>query len=182
VFERRVKPNTAFGAQRYTECALFQSAVAKTLTEIEYDHTDRNKETAERATALRAEMLEVKEASKIADELPGSFRHSLIKLMEWRGITVEELAEHARLSTKTIQRMRNDVERGWKLEHVAAVCVGLRLPSNISVPLIEKAGHTLRGEKGFVLNHLLATRCGCPIQEFNECLEVAGHPPLSGEE
>jgi DNA-binding Xre family transcriptional regulator len=182
VFERRVKPNTAFGARRYTECALFQSAVSKTLTEIEYDHTDRNKETAERAAALRAEMLEVKEASKIAGELPGSFCHSLKRLMEWRGITVEKLAERALLSPKTIQRMRNDAEREWKLDHVAAVCVGLRLPSNISVPLIEKAGYKLRGEKGSVLNHLLATRCGCPIQEFNECLEAAGHPPLSGEE
>lgn len=182
VFERRVKPNTAFGAQRYTECALFQSAVAKTLTEIEYDHTDRNKETAERAAALRAEMLEVKEASKIADELPGSFRHSLKKLMEWRGTTVEKLAERALLSPRTIQRMRNEDEREWKLDHVAAVCVGLGLPSSLSVPLIEKAGHTLRGEKGVVLSHLLATRCGCPIQEFNECLEAAGRPPLSGEE
>jgi hypothetical protein len=88
-----VKLNTSFGAQRYTERALFQSAVAKTLTEIEYAHTERNKETAERAAAIRAEMLEVKEASKVADKLPGSFCQSLTKLMEWREITVEKLAE-----------------------------------------------------------------------------------------
>jgi DNA-binding Xre family transcriptional regulator len=182
VFNRNVKPNTAFGAQRYTECALFQSAVAKTLTEIEYDHTERNKETAERAAAIRAEMFEVKEASKIAGELPGSFCRSLKKLMDWREITVEELAERALLSPKTIQRMRNEDEREWKLDHIAAVCVGLMLPSAISIPLIEKAGHKLRGEKGFVLHHLFSTRCGCPIHEFNECLEAAGHPPLSGEE
>jgi DNA-binding Xre family transcriptional regulator len=182
VFNRNVKSNTVFGAQRYTESALFRSAVAKTVTEIEYDHNDHNKGTTGRAAKMRAEMLDVKQASKIADELPGSFCHSLKKLMEWRKITVEKLAEHALLSPRTIQRMRNEAEREWKLDHIAAVCIGLRIPSNISIPLIEKAGHKLKGEKGFVLSHLLATRCGCPIHEYNEYLEAAGHSPLSGEE
>jgi hypothetical protein len=183
VFDRATRPNSGFGAQRYTECVLFQSAVSKTVTEFKYSHGGHNKEIEARAEEMRAELDEAKQAAGILKKLPGSFCDSLKMLMEWRGITVERIAEKSLLSPKTIQRMRKDRDHIWKIETIAAVCVGLQLPSYISATLIEKAGLTTKvGEKGITLAHLLATHYKKSIYEINEYLEIAGYPPLGGAE
>jgi hypothetical protein len=184
VFDRSTRPNSEFGAKRYTECALFQNAVSPTITDFDYKDSEHNKEVAARAAAMRAEQEEVKEAAKIMKQLTDDFGESLKLLMKWRGMTNESLAEKALVSSKTIQRYRNiKDDQACKLDIVVAVCLGLQLPPYISYPLIEKAGHKLKvGEKGVTYAHLLATHYRCTIYEFNEYLESAGYPPLSGDE
>jgi DNA-binding Xre family transcriptional regulator len=169
VFDRTMRPNTEYGARRYTECALFQNAVSQNLPDFKYNHTENNKEVEARAAAMRAELSEVKEAAQIKSQLPGSFGGSLVMLIKWRKLTNEQLAEKSWLSSKTIQRMRNEPDHKWDLETIAKVCLGLQLPPGISSDLIEKAGlSTKGGEKGFTYSHLLATQYKCTIFEFNE--------------
>lgn len=182
-FDRTTRPNTSFGANRYTECVLFQHAVSKTISDFKYNHTDHNKDVEARAAVMRAEIDEAKSAAKMMESLPATFHQALVALMKWRGMTNEQLAEKALISSKTIQRMRNDPDHKNDLETVIAVCIGLQLPPYISDPFIEKAGLKLKvGEKGITYAHLLTTLYQNPIHEFNEYLEVAGYPPLSGKE
>ena len=183
IFDRVARPNKTFGVQRYTECVLFQDAIAKTVNDFQYNHIEHNKEIETRAVAFRAEQREVKEASEIMEKLPVSFHQALITLMEWRGITVEELAEKSLVQPRTIQRMRNVPNYNRKLETVIALCFGLQLHPHISTTLIEKAGYRLTsGEQSVTYSHLLATAYRSTIHEVNEYLEVAGYPRLSGKE
>ena len=117
------------------------------------------------------------------ESLPATFHQSLIELMKWRGITNEQLAEKSLLNPKTIQRMRTDPDQRSDLETIIAICIGLQLPPYISNSLIGKAGLKLRvGKKGVIYAHLLTVLYQSPIDDFNEYLEVAGYPPLSGKE
>jgi DNA-binding Xre family transcriptional regulator len=162
---------------------LFQSAVSRTVTDHNYSHNDHNKNIEARAAAIQAEQSEVREATKIMEILPPTFHQSLIRLMAWRGVTNEALAEKSLLSPKTIQRMRTDPDYKCDMDTVVAVCFGLQLPPYISNSLIEKAGLKIRvGEKGITYSHLLATQYKNTIHEVNEYLEVAGYPRLSGNE
>jgi len=183
VFSRATRPNAEYGVMQYTKYALFQNAVSKNITEYKYRHDGTNKELEERAAAIRRELSGIKDAAGILDTLPGTFNKSLVFLMRWRKITVEQLAEKALLNPKTIQRMRTDQNYQCELETVIALCVGLQLPPYISTPFIERAGLKIKmGERDLTYAHLLATHYKCPIFEFNEYLEAVGYPPLSGKE
>jgi DNA-binding XRE family transcriptional regulator len=182
-FDRTTRPNKDFGVNRYTECVLFQNAVSKTLNDFKYSHTDRNKEVETRAATIRAEQIEVKEVAKILEKLPATFHQSLIMLLEWRGITIEQLAEKALLSDRTIRRLKNEPDYKCSLKTALAICFGLQLHPHISDSLIAKAGYNFRvGEEGVTYSHLLATRYQGTIHEVNEYLETVGFPRLSGEE
>jgi hypothetical protein len=120
---------------------------------------------------------------EICGSLPATFGQSLIKLMEWRGLTDEGLAEAALVSAKTIQRMRTVVDRKWKLEAVMAVCIGLHLPPYVSFDLIAKAGLGFQAnERHITYKHLLSTYYESTIIECNEFLETAGYEPIGREE
>jgi hypothetical protein len=182
-FERSTRPNPDYNVKSYTECVLYQSATAKTITDYDYKGTDNDKEVIARAATLRAELEDVKAAAKIAEDLPGSFGKSLVLLMKWRGINIEKLGEKALLDTRMIQRMRNDDTRNWDIKKLVAVCVGLNLPPALSLALIDKAGLKFRpGEEQFICAQILSTRYNSTIHECNELLELAGFSPLSGSE
>lgn len=184
-FKQSINPYVAFvtWVLSLTGLTPFHSAAPITTTGFNYNYTDQNKEVETRAAAMRAELSDVKDAAAIMERLPGSFSKSFIMLMEWRKVTVEQLAEKSLLSPKTIQRMRSIPDRKWNIEVVIAVCVGLQLPPYISFTLIEKAGLKIRSEaKDFIYAHLLTTCYQSSISVFNEYLEAVGLPPLSGKE
>ena len=182
-FERSTIPNPEYNVHQYTECILYQSATAKTLTVFDYRNTENDRLVVEKAAALRAEMEEVKEAARLAAKLPGSFGEALKEVMKWRKITVEKLGETALLEPKMIQRMRNDPNQTWNIKNVVALCIGLRLPPSLSNVMIEKAGLKFRsGEEQFICQHILTTRYKSTIHECNELMAVAGFTSLSGNE
>jgi hypothetical protein len=183
VFDRTTRPNKEYGVRQYSDRALFQNAVSKKITEIKYGHNSHNKDTEARAAEMRKELSGVADAVQALNMLPGSFSQSIIYLMKWRRITIEALAEKSLLSPRTVQRMRTAPEHKWDIEAVIAVCVGMKLPPYISIPLIERAGLKLKTDKkDITYAHLLATQYQCTIFEFNEYLEAVGYPPLSGIE
>jgi DNA-binding Xre family transcriptional regulator len=156
---------------------LFQSAVAKTLTEFAFELTDQPKEIA----AMLAEINEAKEAAQILAQLPRSFSPALINLMDWRKITNEELAEKAQIAAKTIQRMRNDKNQDHKKETVIAVCIGLQLFPDISMELLNLAGFALKyTEQDILYRKILNTRYKSSVHDCNELLTVANYPRLTG--
>ena len=183
VFNHTTKPNPLYGTGNYSKHGLFHSVISENVIEHVYDHDDTNHSVEARAAAIRAEMDEALINSQIIPDLPASFCKSLIMLMEWRGLTNEDLAEKSKISVKTIQRMRNSPERSWDLELLASVCVGLQLPPYISYPLIGKAGLNLNASrKGVVFAHVLTTQYSSPIYEVNEYLEVVGYSLLNTNE
>jgi len=182
-FERSSRDNPDFGAKQYTECILFQHAASKHLTIFEYKDTEGDKSVVANAVAIRAEMDEVKSAAMVMGTLTDSFGDSLKKLMTWRGVTVEALAERALVNTRMIERMRADENRTWDILKVSALCIGLQLPPYMSLPLIKKAGLAFRaGEEQYTYQHILTTRYTSNIRECNELLAEAGFKPFSDDE
>jgi len=120
-------------------------------------------------------------------ELPGSFGMSLVMIMKWRGVTVEKLGELALLEPKMIQRMRTDDNQAWNMRKLIALCIGLKLPPDMSFSLIEKAGISFKhgvknSEEQITLRHILKTRYESTIHECNDLLAEVGFAPLGGDE
>jgi len=183
-FERTTRNNPEYNVQRYAESILYQSATAKHITEYVYGETDNDKKVLEKAAAVRAELNEVISANKLLAELPGTFGAALKMVMKWRGITNEALAEKALVEPMMIQRMRNDYDQDWSIKKLVAVCIGLRLPPYVSMPLIQKSGAGFKNgnEEHIVCQHILTTRYNSTVHECNELLTEAGYSPLSGKE
>ena len=64
--------------------------------------------------------------------------------MEWVEISEETLAEKALVSTKLVQRLRNNPAYPKNVDCVVAVCIGMNLPPELSNALISRSGFTLR--------------------------------------
>ena len=74
-----------------------------------------------------------------------------------------------------------------EIENRVALCIGLRLPPDMSFPLMQKAGvsfkHGIKNGEGIIaLRHILTTRYTSTIHECNDLLAEAGYPPLSGDD
>jgi len=176
VFTCVVHPSKLHGTRDYSKQGLYHSVVPENVIECNYEYDDINRELEERAKAIHAEMDEVLRKSKLISDLPASFSKSLIMLMDWQGLSNEELADKSKVSVKTIQRMRNNPSRNWSLELVVSVCIGLQLPPYISYPLIGKAGINLTdSEKDIVFSHVVSTQFSSSINEVNEYLKAAGY-------
>ena len=186
-FERSTRQNPEYNVKRYTECILYQSATSKTVTDFVFKQTDNDKKVVETASAFRAELEEAKANDKLMAELPGSFGKSLVMIMQSRKITVEKLGELALLDPKMIQRMRTDDNNVWSIRRLVALCIGLKLPPDMSFPLIEKAGVNFKhgvknSEEQITLRLILTAYYKSTIHECNDLLAEAGFSPLSGDE
>jgi DNA-binding Xre family transcriptional regulator len=119
-------------------------------------------------------------ALQIIKELPRSFGSALVLLMEKKEYTNESLAETISVSSKTIQRMRNDSKQEYEINTVIAICVGLQLFPQISREMLEMAGITLKNtERDFVYSMIIDTFYKRPIGDCNELLISAKQPPLT---
>jgi len=179
IFRRTSAPNPEYGAGRYSECVLYQSAVAKTIPAYGYGNTDQKKPVDE----LLAEVKEAREAAHIAKGMPREFGAALAYLMKWRKMTNEKLAEKSLTHPRTIQRLKNNPSDEYKTETVIAVCIGLNLIPKISLDLLELAGIKLKNTERDILYHkILSNRYKHTIHECNELLIAADYPILSGYE
>jgi len=179
VFKRTSAPNPEYGAGRYSECVLYQSAVAKTVPAYGYSHADQSKPVDE----LLAEIKEANEAAKVIAQLPRDFGSALSWLIKWRKLSNEKLAEKSLLHPRSIQRIRNEPGYAYRLETVIAICIGLQLYPKISLELLDSAGFALKNsEKDILYFHILKTRYKSTIHECNELLTTAGYPILTGDE
>ena len=76
-------------------------------------------------------------------ETGDGFASTVKKHMKQCNVTIEQLSELANVSTKTIQRMRNDLEYRPTLRTIVAVCLALHLNPFDSHQLVNLAGYQL---------------------------------------
>src|SRR5699024_4974170 len=124
-----------------------------------------------------------KEVNDILKRLPNHFPEALKALMKWKGLKNEELAESCLLSSKTIQRMRNEEDYEPKLRTVIALCVGMQLPPILSRKLIEISGYTIRFaiDEHAMFEAIISGYYKESIHECNELLVSAGFKNLTSD-
>lgn len=103
--------------------------------------------------------------------------------MDRIGVSVEELAERADISSKTIQRIRNDLDYKPKFGTVVSICVGLQLPLPLSLDLVQKSGNVfMPGSQKHILYQMILTGIYLnPIEECNELMKASKFKVLSKE-
>ena len=120
--------------------------------------------------------------SEIYDELPYKFRQKLRYLRESLGLTREQLEEKSYISAQTIKQIENNEDRGYTVETVIALCVGMQLPPELSFDLLKMAGFSIEdsvtpinGLYCFILRNLYEQG----IDSANEFLILNKEQPLT---
>lgn len=165
----------------YKECVLCRDSNSG----IEF-HTifskEANASVMEKADAILARETEIQ---RVLQNLPAAFGEALVYLMDWTKISVETLAEKALISSKTVQRMRNDSSYPKNIDSVVAICIGMHLPTELSKALIDKSGFSLRlvENKAHILYYFFLNHCYTySIRECNDILMAKGLPAMTGTE
>lgn len=81
--------------------------------------------------------------SEIYDDLPYKFRQKLRYLRESLGLTREQLEEKSYISAQTIKQIETNDDRGYTIETLIALCVGMQLPPELSFDLLRMAGFSI---------------------------------------
>ena len=145
----------------------------------EYDRfLDRRLALSSRERAARRE--------EFMRNLPNDFPDALRYLMEDRGsgrVTLEQLAERAMLSRKTIERYRSRRTEAYSPDAVVAICLALHLPPWLSRIMLEKARISVQsyGPKGYY-GEILDCCFMDTLPQIQEYLRDAGYPELKLKE
>ena len=173
VFKLKVKAANKYGEEFYKECVLFRDVDSGIVFQTTFAK-EVSADVMGKADAILAREMELQ---RVLQELPAQFGAALIYLMEWVEISEETLAEKALVSTKLVQRLRNNPAYPKNVDCVVAVCIGMNLPPELSNALISRSGFTLRLAQNeahlmynFFLNHLYMGS----IHECNDMLVAKG--------
>ncbi len=113
-------------------------------------------------------------------ELSLGFNAMTVKLMQDRGVTVEQLAERSGLSVSTVKNLRTDPDRVFPIEEIAAFCIALRLPPAVSRRYVELSPSKFLDSTDMQLYEFaLLTYYDKPVSWVNRWLIGAGAPPLT---
>ena len=123
-------------------------------------------------------------ADHLARELPPELSHTLVRIMKWRDCTVDELAEGALLSTKTIQRIRNGDVTEPKIETSSAIVVYLQLPDPLLDAFMQRTGkvYTPTVEHQIMRSLVYRAYGRFTVNDVNEALRAQGMEELTGKE
>jgi transcriptional regulator with XRE-family HTH domain len=121
----------------------------------------------------------IKMITAIQRSLPRGFSEALKNVLEWRGISVEQLAERTQLTPKTLYDIKKKKVKP-KFSSVIAICLGLNLPTSISYLLIESAGYRFNPEleTHTAVQELLSDHYMKNLDECNGILAGYGLPSL----
>ena len=174
IFDLKVKSVNKYGETYYTECVLFRDSESNIVFEAKY--SDDNKEHKSQAEIFKKYSDDVLSVIK---SLPNSFPDALDKIIDWSDMTEEEISEAADISTRHIQRLRNDAEQNVTMETVMQLCIGMKLPTTLSYALIDKSGNSFRAnDKDFAYQFLLTSYSNRSLYECNEFLDSLNLPLL----
>lgn len=179
-FSLTLKHANKYSEQFYKECVLYRDANSGLYFEAHFS-PDSSKSALEKANAI-TELND--EISSLLANLPTTFTGSLEKIMEWRGITVEELAEESRLSSRTIHRLRTEADYNVKLKTVVAVCIAMHLHPALSRHLVSVAGLSFRYvvPEHAMYDFFISSYYTHSVDECNEILRAKNFKSLSGDE
>lgn len=179
-FTLKVTHTNKYGEQFYKECVLYRDVNSGLHFEAHFA-PESSADVMAKADAIS----EVnKEIMTLKMTLPLVFSDSLVRIMEWAEVTVEQLAEDAKVSSKTIQRMRTKADYNVNMKTVIAICVGMHLHPILSQHLIESAGLSFRyvSEEQMMYHFFITAYYTHTVDECNELLQAKGFKILSGEE
>ena len=184
IFDVKAKKNARYGIEYYREAVLFRDVVSDVFIEVSYSESQHNlttEETAEKYIALSNKLSEI---ATIHRQLPMTFSDCVVAHMDRLGISVEKLAERAGVSTKTIQRIRNELDYKPKLGTIISICVGLQLPPPLGQDLVLKSGNVFMpgNQKHILYQWMLSGMYLKPIDECNELMKASNYKELSKED
>lgn len=179
-FNLKVKHASKYSEQFYKECVLYRDVNSGLHFEAKFS-PENSKSAVDKANAI-SELN--KEITELLVTLPKVFSTSLVKIMEWAEISVEELAESSKLSSKTIQRLRTQADYNVNMKTVVAICIGMHLHPLLSQHLIESAGLSFRYvvPEHATYQFFVTGYYGHSIDDCNEILHAQGFKSLSGDE
>lgn len=122
-----------------------------------------------------------KKIFEIYDNLPYKFRPRLRYLRESLGYTREQLEDRSYVSAQTIKQIETNDERGYSIETVVALCIGMQLPPDLSFELIKSSGYNIENndsKKIFLYCYILRYLYNDGIDFINEFLKENNELPL----
>lgn len=179
-FTLKAKTTNKYQEEFYKECVLFRDADSGMVFEAHFaaDESGSVVEKAKSMTSFGNEIMDM------MSKLPRTFPESLNMLIEWSELTMEELAEKALLSDRTIRRMRNEADYNTPIESVVALCIAMRLPPQFSRHLMETSGHIIRysNPAHVIYESFILGFYNQSIHECNDLLRAQGLKELTGKE
>ena len=184
IFDVKAKANARYGIEYYKEAVLFRDVVSDVFLEVSFSESQHNlsaEETAKKFTALSNKLNEI---ATIQRQLPMTFGDSVVAHMDRLGLSVEKLAERAGVSTKTIQRIRNELDYTPNFGTIISICVGLQLPPPLGEDLVVKSGNGFMpgNQKHILFQWILSGMYLKPIEECNELMKASNYKELSKED
>jgi len=178
IFDLTIKAVNKYSEAFYTECVLYRDAASNIVFEARYSNDNKNIFTQdEMISAYNKDILGV------AKNLSSSFSGCLSGLIEWTGMTVEELAEASLIADRSIRRYKSGEHENPTLESVIALCIGMKLPPPLSYKLVSSAGFSFMArEKDIMYQTLLGGYFSHSIHECNELLIAQNMQPLGKNE
>lgn len=183
IFDVKAKPNARYGIEYYREAVLFRDVAAELFIETTFSESLHNLSAEEVAKKLGALSSKANEIANIQRQLPMTFGDSVVCHMDRLDISVEKLAEKADISSKTVQRIRNEPDYRPYFGTVIAICVGLQLPPPLSEDLVRKSGNVFMpgSQKHILYQMILGGMYFSPIEKCNELMIASKFKVLSKE-
>lgn len=174
IFDLKVKSVNKYGETYYTECVLFRDAESNITFEAHY--SNENQEHKLQASHFKKYSEDVLSVIK---SLPNSFPKTLDAVIKWSEMTEEQIAEASDLSTRHIQRLRKDDSQNATMETIVQLCIGMKLPTQLAMHLVEKSGNSFRAnDKDFAYQFLLMGYNQQSLYDCNEFLKGVNLPLL----
>lgn len=81
--------------------------------------------------------------NQLLDSVPHNFRKRLRYYRECIGLTREQLEEKSYISAQTIKEIETNNKRGYSVETIISLCIGMKLPPEFSFELIKMSGYNI---------------------------------------
>jgi Zn-dependent peptidase ImmA (M78 family) len=133
-------------ADQYLDGGMYRSAVSCQPLNVLYA---KNNETFEEEVKNTGALLQERDADifEVLDDLPGGFIKALRFVIVWMGVTEEEFAAEAHMNTRTLGRLLSGETTRPTPQLMMRICMGNKIPTEISIKLMEKSGNPLGTSK-----------------------------------
>ncbi len=142
----------------------------------------KNNDEFELAAQQFAEQLQRRDAAiiEVMDDLPESFPKALKKIIAWTELNQDTIAEKTKMDRRTLQRLMSGDIQSPSTIIVMRICIGLAIPIEISLKLLERSGNVLRStQQDMAYMQLLFFSGYYTIEQCNRLLLLQGVKPLS---
>lgn len=115
----------------------------------------------------------------LVKNMPDDFCESLVQVVNWTQRTKEQIAADSWISERTIYRLCSHQFDNPSVNLVIQLCIGMDLPFEVSIKLIERAGYKPRNTlRDMSLMQLLILSYKYSIEDCNRILRAQGLAPL----